>query len=167
MTKIFLDCDGVLADFDSGARDVLGRYPRQFEKLYGADTLWTRLENTPDFYRDLPLMPDAMQLVEGVRHLDVTILTGVPRGGWAEEQKVLWAAEHFPHLPIICCRSAEKRAHMRRGDVLIDDWPQYRHYWLEHGGVFISHYDAETSLAALWAHYPELSASRHAAARTV
>lgn len=153
---IFLDCDGVLADFDSAARRVFRMHPRQYERAHGSQRFWDRLKAEPGFYRNLPLMPDALKLTDALRHLDVTILTGVPRGGWAEDQKVLWATEYFPSLPIICCRSAEKRAHMQPGDVLIDDWPQYRHYWIQHGGVFISHYDAETSLATLWAHYPEL-----------
>jgi len=92
-----------------------------------------------------------------VAHLCPTILTGCPRGNWAQGQKVAWAARHFPGVPIITCRSADKRDHANAGDVLIDDWPQHRHRWIEHGGVFISHYDAKSSLAALFAHYPALA----------
>ena len=41
-------------------------------------------------------MPDAMELFEAVRHLDPIILTGLPRGNWAADQKVRWAAQYFP-----------------------------------------------------------------------
>ena len=153
---IFLDCDGVLADFDSYAADYFGKHPREYERLMGSERFWRELEAKGDFYRNLPVMRDAHKLVDGVRHLNPTILTGCPRGNWAEQQKIDWAHEHFPGIPVITCRSADKRLHSKPGDVLIDDWPQHRHRWIEHGGVFISHYDAETSLATLWAHYPTL-----------
>lgn len=154
--KIFLDCDGVLADFDAYAEAYFGMAPRKYEALHGSKRFWSELERKGDFYRNIPLMPDANILVDGVRHLSPTILTGCPRGDWAQGQKVAWAEEHFPGIPIITCRSADKRDHAEAGDVLIDDWPQYRHRWIEHGGVFISHFDAATSLSALWAHYPDL-----------
>ena len=156
---VFLDCDGVLADFDKAGELLWGMPPRQYEAKVGAKQFWHELENQTDFYGTLPLMPDAMALYEGVKHLNPTILTGCPRGDWAQGQKVAWAAKHFPDVPIITCRSADKRDFAKPGDVLIDDWPQHRHRWIEMGGVFINHHDAESSLAALWAHYPHLSRS--------
>ena len=155
LPHIFLDCDGVLADFDTYAEAYFGMQPREYEAKVGSSAFWQELEAKGDFYRNLPLMPDAHVLVDGVRHLNPTILTGCPRGNWAEAQKVAWAEEHFPGIPIITCRSADKRAHARAGDVLIDDWHQHRHRWIEMGGVWITHTCAETSLATLWAHYPE------------
>ena len=165
-THIFLDCDGVLADFDTYADAYFGMNPRVYEARMGSERFWAELEAKGDFYRNLPLMPDARDLVDGVRHLSPTILTGCPRGNWAERQKVEWAEEHFPGVPIITCRSSEKRAHAKRGDVLIDDWHQHRARWIEMGGVWISHTDAATSLAALWAHYPHLKAVQDAPTST-
>ena len=156
---VFLDCDGVLADFDRAGEILWGMPPRQYEDQVGSSQFWAELEDRGDFYRNLPLMPDARALFEGVQHLEPTILTGCPRGNWAEAQKVAWAEEHFPGTPIITCRSADKRDYALPGDVLIDDWPQHRHRWIEMGGVFISHFDAASSLAALWAHYPILKAT--------
>lgn len=98
--KIFLDCDGVLADFDAYANFYFGMPPRQYEAQMGSDRFWSELEIKGDFYRNLPLMPDARVLIEGVRHLNPTILTGCPRGNWAQKQKVEWAHEHFPGIPV-------------------------------------------------------------------
>ena len=161
--SIFLDCDGVLADFDTYANDYFGMPPREYERRMGSARFWRELEAKGDFYRNLPLMHDADALVDGVRHLNPTILTGCPRGNWAQKQKVDWAAEHFPGIPIITCRSADKRDHAKPGDVLIDDWYQHRHRWIEMGGVFICHFNAKSSLAALWAHYPQLLSKEAAA----
>ena len=109
MPKLFLDCDGVLADFDAGARDVLGGMtPAQFEERHGKREFWRRLANTPDFYGTLPLMPDAQKLFDAVAHLRPTILTGLPLGTWAAPQKVAWAERHFPGTPIITCMARDK-----------------------------------------------------------
>lgn len=156
MEKLFLDCDGVLADFDAYATEYFGMPPRQYEAEKGASRFWAELETKGDFYRNMPLMADARILFDGVAHLEPIILTGCPRGNWAENQKIAWAQEHFPETQIITCRSADKREYASPGDVIIDDWPQHRHRWIEHGGIWISHFDAETSLAALWAHFPHL-----------
>lgn len=71
LPKLFLDCDGVLADFDTGARDALGGMtPSQFEARYSRREFWRQLAATPGFYANLPLMPDAQTLFEAVAHWD-------------------------------------------------------------------------------------------------
>lgn len=152
MPQLFLDCDGVLADFDTGAERVLGMAPRAFEKKFGLGRFWAKLARDGDFYASLPLMPDAQQLFDGVAHLDPIILTGCPRGGWAEDQKVRWAAQHFPGTPIITCMARDKRDHAARGDILVDDTLRHRERWEESGGLFIHHRNARDTLRALAAH---------------
>ena len=68
--QLYLDCDGVLADFDKGATAILGLPPRAFEKRHGLGKFWQKLASAPDFYFGLPLMDDAMELFEGVRHVN-------------------------------------------------------------------------------------------------
>ena len=147
--QLFLDCDGVLADFDVLANQIYGKPPHQAEDEIGSSRFWHQLRSHPDFYGTLPLMPDALQLFEAVRHLKPVILTGCPQGDWAQPQKLRWAAKHFPGTPIITCRSAEKRVHMRPGDVLVDDFLRYKHLWEEAGGVFIHHTSAASTIARL------------------
>ncbi len=160
LPSVFLDCDGVLADFDTYAESYFGMPPRAYEAKVGSKLFWQELEAKGDFYRNLPLMPDARELVDAVAHLSPTILTGCPRGEWAQQQKIDWAAEHFPGIPMIVCRSSDKYTFAKPGDVLIDDWHQHRHHWIAMGGVWISHTCAATSLAALWAHYPALAQAK-------
>lgn len=149
MRQLYLDCDGVLADFDHGAQAILGATPDAFVARKGMGRFWQELARSPDFYARLPLMPDAMQLFEAVRHLDPVILTGLPRGNWAADQKVRWAAEHFPGTHIITCLAVDKRDHCREGDVLVDDMLKHRHRWEEAGGIFIHHRSADQSLREL------------------
>ena len=147
--QLFLDCDGVLADFDHGAEALLGLPPRAFEKRHGLSEFWRRLARHRDFYATLPLMPDAMRLFDAVRHLNPVILTGCPRGGWAEGQKKRWAAEHFPGTRIITCMAVDKWRHAAEGDILVDDTLKHRQLWEGAGGIFVHHVSAERTIADL------------------
>ena len=160
MPKLVLDCDGVLADFDVGARDALGGMsPAQFEDRYSKREFWRRLATTPDFYNSLPLMPDAQVLFDAVEHLRPTILTGLPLGNWAAPQKVRWAAEHFPGVPIITCMARDKHKHMKPGDVLVDDRENHRSSYEAEGVVFVHHKSAEDSLSQLAKIFPSVKAA--------
>ena len=152
--QLYLDCDGVLADFDKGATAVLGLHPRAFEKRHGIGRFWQKLASAPDFYFGLPLKDDAMELFDAVRHLDPVILTGLPRGNWAADQKVRWAARYFPGTRIITTLARDKRNHAQGGDVLVDDQIKHRHLWEEMGGVFVHHRNAADTIERLRAYFP-------------
>lgn len=147
--QIYLDCDGVLADFDRKATEIFGMSPERFEKRHGLGAFWKRLATSPDFFADLPLMPDAMELYDAVKDLEPIILTGLPRGAWAEPQKRRWAEKHFPGVPVITTSAALKREHCHPGDILVDDKDKYRRLWEEAGGVFVHHSSARQSVDAL------------------
>ena len=154
MRQLYLDADGVLADFNKGATALLGLPPHAYEKRHGPVRFWRKLASAPDFYFGLPLMPDAMELFDAVRHLHPIILTGLPRGNWAADQKVRWAAQYFPGTKIITTMARDKRDHAREGDVLVDDQLRHRHLWEEVGGVFIHHRNARDTLEQLAMYFP-------------
>ena len=163
MPTLFLDCDGVLADFDAGATAALGMPPREFERRFGLGRFWSRLARTADFYASLPELPDARTLFNAVAHLEPVILTGCPRGGWAEAQKTAWAARRFPGTRIITCMARDKRDHAAPGDILVDDTLKHRHLWEEIGGIFIHHRTAAETIAELKRRFPQLFEDRLAA----
>ena len=157
--KLFLDCDGVLADFDAGVRDLLGTDATTFAARHGKGEFWKRLARHGDFYTSLPKMPDADELFDAVRHLNPTILTGLPIGQWAAPQKVRWAAEHFPGVPIITCMARDKHRHMEGADVLVDDSERHMATWEAAGGIYVLHRSARTSIARLAEIYPSVRAA--------
>ena len=59
MRQLSLDCDGVLADFDKGATQILGLPPRAFEKRHGPGRFRQEPAAAPDCYFGLPPPPDA------------------------------------------------------------------------------------------------------------
>jgi 5'(3')-deoxyribonucleotidase len=154
--RLFLDADGVLADFDQGARALLGLTPKQFIAEHGRAAFWKRLARAHNFYGSLPEMPDARVLFDGVKHLMPTILTGLPLGKWAAPQKMEWAAEHFPGVPIITCMARDKHKHMQPGDVLVDDREKHRAEYEAAGVVFVHHRNAEDSLRQLAEIFPSV-----------
>ncbi len=147
--QLYPDCDGVLADFDKAATELFGMQPRTNEKRRGIDALWRGLTRHPDVYGTLPLMPDAMELFEAVRHLDPVIRTGLPRGKSAAPQKIRWAAEHFSGTKIQTVMALDKRKHAQEGDILVDDQLKHPHLWQDAGGIFVHHKSARNTLDEL------------------
>ena len=154
--RLFLDADGVLADFDKGSRRLLGKSPKEYIAANGRGAFWKRLAGAKNFYGSLPEMPDARLLFDAVKHLKPTILTGLPLGSWAAPQKVAWAAEHFPGVPIVTCLARDKHKHMHPGDVLVDDREKHRDAYEAHGVVFLHHKNAEDSLRRLAKIFPSV-----------
>lgn len=151
--KIYCDMDGVLADFDTGWYHATGvrLTPRDYRRDIGEDEWAAAKAARPFFFRDLPLMPDAMELWEYIRRHDPIILTGVPpEVDVASNQKVEWSEDHFgKDTPIICCRSRNKFHYCRPGDVIIDDWGKHRAKWESVGGIWILHTSAASSIEQL------------------
>lgn len=154
MKRLYLDCDGVLADFDGAFRERFGHSSRGYQARHGTPAFWRDIRREePQFYLFLPLLPDARALFDAVAHLRPTILTGCPSGGWAEPQKIAWAGVHFPGTPIITCMARDKSRHCQPGDVLVDDREKYRDLWEDAGGVFILHRSAAESIPRVLAEF--------------
>jgi hypothetical protein len=148
--RLYLDMDGVLADFDKKAAEVFGMPPAAYEREHGEAAFWATLFAVPDLFATFDMMPDAAVLWDATKDLRPTILTGTPRGDWAAPQKRRWIAEKLgPHVEVITCFARQKADYCRPGDVLVDDRPKYAPLWEAAGGVFVVHTDARSSIAAL------------------
>jgi len=147
--RLYLDCDGVLADFDTGFKNAFGVNSQYYEDTHGTKAFWGSIKNELNFFGTLPVMPGATELYAAVKHLRPPILTGCPFGNWAEPQKFGWRDRNFPGVPMITCLSRNKRNFCQPGDILVDDLEKYQHLWEEAGGTFILHTSAETTIAQL------------------
>lgn len=146
--QLYLDMDGVLADFDRRALEILGMPSRDFEGRYGAKAFWAVLQDSPDFYNSFQPMIDAPFLVDAVDHLNPIVLTGIPLGDWAPIQKRAWIETYFGY-PVITCRAKEKSLHCKPGDIIVDDRSEYRHLWEAAGGTWVLHTSAYDSIQQL------------------
>lgn len=149
MTQVFVDMDGVLADFDTHHETHFGVRPSKL-----ADNVeWHKVRAIPNFYRDIPPMPDAYELWDFVTGLDKApiVLTGIPHSvEEAASNKRAWVEKHLgKRFQVICCPSKEKSLYCQPGDVLIDDWEKYKHLWVQKGGRWITHTSASKSIDEL------------------
>ena len=128
---IYIDLDGVLADFDGWKNTVPG----------GEDdsVMWAAAAKIEHFYDTLKPMPDAHLLMEYLRGLQVplVVLTGLPRKTTmptAEADKHKWLKRHFGEMEFHACLAVQKQRMSGPGLILIDDKPINIEQWEAKGG---------------------------------
>lgn len=143
--QLYVDLDGVLADFDRGYEQLTGVRPTRtnatagLSQPDGEDVDWNQVRQQDHFYRDLPAMPDFPATWARISRYRPIVLTGIPYGvPTAEADKHEWVRRYLPGTLVICCASRDKAKQCRPGDVLIDDWEKYRLAWEEAGGVWVT-----------------------------
>lgn len=155
-TYIFLDMDGVLANFEGKAQELFGDGWKEEIEQAG----WGRFTQYPNIYDILDPMPDALKLYEGCCEImgdsdRVQILTALPNRAkfdQAAKDKTNWARRHI-HQDIRVVfgpYAQDKQLHLRHQcDVLIDDQSRNVNQWNAAGGFGILHVSAITSLNTL------------------
>ena len=145
--QLFVDMDGVLADFDGHHAALFGI--RADKQRSNVD--WARIRADEAFYLSLPPMADLPLLWEAIAPLRPIVLTGLPSAvPEAPERKRAWARRHLgAAVEVRCCRSKHKHRHAAPGDILIDDWERYRALWIGAGGRWITHASAADTLRQL------------------
>lgn len=141
---IFLDMDGVVADFVAGICAAHG-----IDRARIPDGQWdfiASLEMTEDrfyapcrkaeFWEELPEVPKSRQFVETLRTLAPVVLCSQPtKHPGAFAGKYAWARKVFgPGLPV-CLVEPDKTILARPGAFLIDDNDNWVRRWDEAGGV--------------------------------
>ena len=130
---LFLDVDGVMADFDAHVAARFGSGPREL----GDERLWRMVADRSDFWTDIPLKAGALELWEVAKDHDPIFLTGCPRSDFdrAAAHKRAWLEAHFGDVPVITCLSRDKAAHIKApGDILVDDFIANVKRWEKAGG---------------------------------
>lgn len=142
---IYLDMDDVVADWHQAAQEFLQlRWDKEKDERI-EQTEWEKIVTNSRFYRDLPLKEGAHELVNYCKQLvadgkaeDLRFLSALPRNNdmpFAIQDKVWWAHEHFPNIPVFLGPySNDKHHHCEAGDILIDDRTSNCVEWEAAGG---------------------------------
>lgn len=142
---IYLDLDGVFADFENKAIELIGKKPKDMQP----EEFWRELGKFDHFWRDLDLMPGSRMLYDAVMKIPdvyVAFLTALPRPtgkmATAADDKRIWVKEHFG----TACRvytvvgGVNKAKYIQTpDDILIDDTQRNIDAWTKQGGIGILH----------------------------
>jgi hypothetical protein len=149
--RIYLDLDGVMADFDKHFKDTFDSEPNDWPD----SQMWKMINSYETFYADLPLMPGALRLFEKLTDsFDVIILTACPRSNYtaAALQKKAWVREHLSDditiLPVMGGKNKSLFMH-EAGDILIDDMEKNCKAWQDLGGIAIVHKSVDDTISQL------------------
>jgi hypothetical protein len=144
--NIFLDMDDVVADWHGRAQEILKlRVVKDSDRIPQAE--WDKLKEDIRFYKDLPVMEGAHELVDMCKQYiaqnpqyTLRFLTALPHDysmPLAVYDKVHWGDQHFPGIPVtIGPFSYDKWRHCKNaGDILIDDRVSNCEEWEARGGI--------------------------------
>ena len=151
--KIYLDLDGVMADFDEA-------YPRLFghdHRTTPSDQMWKNINQHGSWFRGLKMCDGAAEFWRNLNRQDapISILTACPKTNYAEAaiQKRQWVYEHLGTdvtvLPVLGGKNKVLFMHAP-GDILIDDYKINCDAWDQHGGVSIHHKNFQKTWYELW-----------------
>ena len=146
MRTIYLDMDGVVADWVSEVEKVIG-YRLTDPSVKYPDVDWQKIRGHIRVFRDMPKMPQADEMVELARRFrdelgyQLLFLTAIPHYNdvhWAFWDKITWAQNRYPDIPVhFGPYSEDKQKHCIPGDILVDDRLDNCTQWQAAGGVAV------------------------------
>lgn len=146
--KIYIDMDGVLADFDEGLRQFFNMEPEPqgHQTDEGQGKMWEEIKEYGHFYFDLPPIEGAIEAFKLIyeKYGDACeILTGIPKEKrgivHAKEDKVNWVRKYLSEdIKVNLVLRKEKQQFVTGKDcVLIDDYRINATEWTDAGGTAI------------------------------
>lgn len=170
--RLYLDMDGVLADFNGWAAYQLNATDLERAEAAAAGRWrpdqWQQLIKDPRLYRKLPKTAIADQLVTLARKFrsdlgwDLLILTAIPKANDvpdAFQDKIEWVQEYYPDIRVhFGPYSRDKHRHAHPGDLLIDDRADNCRDWSLAGGqtIRVWDHDQQQAIQELTSMYTQL-----------
>ncbi len=154
ITKVYLDMDGVIADFDKKYKELYRMSPKEADDKKEFYKLFDNFIETGQFAK-LDMTQDAKILLQFLDStgIPVEILSSTAsekRHDAIAPQKTEWLREHGIHYPINLVPGKRlKRQYAKPDHLLIDDTGQNIDQWREDGGIGILHTDALTTIGIM------------------
>jgi hypothetical protein len=145
--KVYVDMDGVIADFDKRFKDLSGMSPTEYKDKYGTSGFWDFIdeENKIKFWVGIPVMDGAKKLIDFVKPYNYELLTAPSAKQQSRLGKSLWIRNHTPDLfgekPKFTFKKASEKHQVKSSltkfDILIDDRASTISQWNAAGGTGI------------------------------
>lgn len=158
MKRLFIDMDGVLADFDNGFVDT---FKVEHRNGMPKKEMWDHIYGHDEFFYNLKPMAGFSDLLMAASYLyntgkvgQLAILTACPKSHFfhVADQKKRWIQKHVSGdiIVIPSYMSENKPAYIQsKGDILVDDWRKNCEAWEEVGGVAVKFEDAHQAASDL------------------
>ena len=150
---IYLDMDGVVANFDKRFEDLSGMLPQAYVDKNGLNDFWDLIDekHKVSFWRGIEIMPGAGKLVNFVEQYPFEMLTAPSVKKQSVIGKSLWVKDKVGTLystkPKVTYRSAKQKhtvkPNLNKFDILIDDKPSTIDRWNAAGGTAILYQNAD------------------------
>ena len=157
--KIYVDMDGVLANFEKRFEDLAGMGADEYKDKYGIKEFWNLIDekHKVSFWRGIEPMVDAEKLIDFVSNYDYELLTAPSVKKQSVIGKSLWVKDKtgqlFPFLPKVNYKFAKDKhlikPKLSEFDILIDDRQDTIDRWNRAGGTGILHTSADNTITQL------------------
>ena len=145
MPTIYIDMDGVVADWETAAEQHIQKQ-KDINSLWPNEE-WEKIRSQHHFYRHLPEMPRAQEMMALARRFRdelgwrLCMLTAIPHKNDMHDtfhDKVDWMAERWPEVRVhFGPYSQDKQHHCQPGDILVDDRTSNCKEWAARGGIAV------------------------------
>ena len=142
MKNIYLDMDGVIADFDKRYIELFNITTKQSER----DKKWVQFFDKfieERHFATLDLMPEAIELMDYLKSTGIPIIilsstSSEKRDDKIRPQKMEWLKKHKIDFPVILVPGARlKKDYATPDSILIDDTSKNIDDWRREGGIGI------------------------------
>ena len=144
---VYLDMDGVLADFFGDWSKISG--VSHYKDISNVEQALQLVRDHPTFWIDLPLLPNARALVKTVieKYGEYRICsTPLAGDGRSKPGKIAWINKHFADMPpaevVLTHNKAERAQHNGVASILVDDFGSNIDKWKAAGGIGIKYEDS-------------------------
>lgn len=152
LPHVYLDMDGVQADFTGAVQDAIGvSHDKAKEKT--EDEITRLAHSSPkvvrEFFANLKQLPGGKKITDWLNsnNISYTILSAPLRGPYAKASimgKMDWLQKHTPNAVRGAIFKHDKHEHAKDGgrpNILIDDYYKKIKAWEQAGGIAIQHDD--------------------------
>lgn len=145
---VYIDLDGVMADFDSWAREHLAGDDQQaYMEMF--------VEHYKDCFKSLEPIQEGLALLSSMDRKEACILTAMPnhtefletgtmlgysiselerRYDVMRNNKLSWVMKYIGDIPVLIVPSRKDKVRYARGNILVDDYIKNIDDWNSNGG---------------------------------
>lgn len=156
--KIYLDLDGVFADFEGFFREKGIDVDSQLDWM---NHIVLPIRGGKQVFSEFKPIIDTIDFYDSIKHLNPVFYTatGYSEKEKIQEQKLAWVSKHFGNAKVIFCEMGKSKAKLRAtpNSILIDDSEDNIGEWNKYstGGIFIdfkvhSIKDLQLQLSTTW-----------------